>query len=54
MRSTTKAVSASGRHYRQFSNISAPNPQNIIVSRFVLQLSLLNALKPVVKLRMKM
>ena len=40
--------------YRQISNISHTNSQNLIVSRLVLQLSLPNPLKPGVKLRMKM
>ena len=40
--------------YRQISNISRTKSQNLIVSRLVLQLSMSNALKPDVKLRMKM
>ena len=40
--------------YRQFSNISRIQSQNINVSRLVFQLSLPNPLKPDVKLRMKM
>ena len=40
--------------YRQFSNISRIQSQNINVSRPVLQLSLSNPFKPGVKLRMKM
>ena len=40
--------------YRQFSNKSRTQSQNINVSRLVLQLSLSNPLKPGVKLRMKM
>ena len=40
--------------YRQFCNISHIQSPNINVSRPVLQLSLPNALKPGVKLRMKM
>ena len=40
--------------YRQFSNISCTQSQNVNVSHLVLQLSLPNPLKPCVKLRMKM
>ena len=40
--------------YRQFSNIRRTQSQNINVSRLVLTLSLLNPLKPGVKLRAKM
>ena len=39
-----------GHHYRQVSNISRTQSQNIPVSRLVLQLSLPNPLKPGVKL----
>ena len=41
-------------NYRQFSNISRTQSQNINVSRLVLQLSSPIPLKPGVKLRMKM
>ena len=40
--------------YRQVSNIRCTNSQNLSDSRPVLQLSLLNLLKPRVKSRMKM
>ena len=40
--------------YRQFSNIRRTQYLKINVSRFLLQLSLPNPLKPRVKLRMKM
>ena len=40
--------------YRQFSNISGTQSQNINVSRLVLPLSLPNPLQPGVKLRVKM
>ena len=40
--------------YRQISNISPTQSPNIDVSRLVLQLALLNPLKPGVRLRMKM
>ena len=39
--------------YRQFSNISGTQSQNINVSRLIAQLSLPNPLKLGVKLRMK-
>ena len=42
------------RIYRWISDISRTKSQNLNVSRFVLQLSLPNLLKPGVKLRMKM
>ena len=42
------------RAYRKTSNISRSKSQNLNVSRFVLQLSFLNPLKPDVKSRMKM
>ena len=41
-------------YYRQFSNISRTQFQNINGSRLILQLPLPNPLKPGVKLRMKM
>ena len=47
-------VNSFNRHYRQFSNISRTQSQNINVSRLVLLLSFPNPLKPGVKLRMKM
>ena len=41
-------------HYRKTSSISRTKSQNLNVSCILLQLSLLNPLKPGVKLRMKM
>ena len=41
-------------NYRKTSSISRTKSQNLNVSNFVLQLSLLNQLKPGVKSRMKM
>ena len=40
-------------YYRQFSNISCTQPQNINVSHLVMLLSLPNPLKPGVRLKMK-
>ena len=60
---TTSSLMANGitraewfhpKAYRQFSNISRTQSQNINVSRLVLQSSLSNPWKPGVKLRMKM